>query len=191
MKRLILLFFTLAMPVCRIMAGGGTTDGTYRWMLSTNICDWALLGTINAQMQVGLSEHVSMLAGARYNPFIYFYGQDNQTCLKQAVPYVGCRYWFRETYSGWYCEGKSLAGIYNIADPIHTKYYEGDLLAAGAALGHSGQIYRRCNMTLAAGLIVAAHRTTLYAAPRCGRIIDRKKGFILLPDITLSIDLLM
>ena len=37
--------------------------------LSTNAFDWGMLGTANIEAQVSAAQHISVIAGARYNPW--------------------------------------------------------------------------------------------------------------------------
>lgn len=39
-----------------------------KWSMSTNVIDWAALGTANIEGQVSLAQHISIVAGARFNP---------------------------------------------------------------------------------------------------------------------------
>ena len=40
-----------------------------RFTLSTNVLDWANFGTANLELGVGLSQHFSIHASGRYNPW--------------------------------------------------------------------------------------------------------------------------
>ena len=106
----------LLVPIARLIAAS-PADSTSRWILSTDVCHWAMLGTINAQAQLRLTGHWSIMAGALYNPFKYYNRPGDMICLKQATPYVASRYWFNGTFTGWYCEGKILASVYNVSLP--------------------------------------------------------------------------
>lgn len=187
MKRFLLAVFVILAPAFKLFAGGSRTDSTYHWRLSTNICDWAMLATINGEAEYCLTEHTSLLAGIKYNPFTYCRGTENQTCFRQATPYLGSRYWFSDTGRGWYAGGKILASVYNISSSLFGCYYEGELVGAGLNAGYSWRLSLHRHLSFGCGFLAAAHKTTRFAGAVCGRILDSRKGFILLPDLSLTI----
>ena len=65
MKRLLFIVTILLYAPLMTKADPG------RFSVSTNILDYARLGTVNVDASYGLSRHWSILAGARYNPFTF------------------------------------------------------------------------------------------------------------------------
>jgi hypothetical protein len=191
MKRFLLPVLMLTLCHGALAAERAEADSTRRWAISTNICDWAMLCTLNADVSLATDAHTTIMAGLKYNPFTFYPGEEKQICLRHLVPYIGGRYWFGNIHSGCFAGAKLLAGVYNVSNVLCKGFCEGDLVAAGLNAGWSRHISDRWNLTFGLGFLAAAHRTTVYAGPVCGRILDKKRGFIILPDINLSIDLLL
>lgn len=49
--------------------------GAQEFAVSTNLADYADLGTLNFEASYGIARHWSLVAGAKYNPFTYKTGR--------------------------------------------------------------------------------------------------------------------
>ena len=79
-----------------------------RFSVSTNLLDYARLGTLNVDASYAASRHWSLVAGARYNPFTFNDGKpDKQFQYRQQSYAVGARWWLWHTWSGWWFSGKA------------------------------------------------------------------------------------
>lgn len=180
-----------ALPFCKLSARGEEADTTRRWAISTNICDWAMLGTMNLSASLAPGRRATVTAGIKYNPFTYYNRVGRAICFRQFTPYISGRYWFCEAYDGWFAGCRLIAGEFNMSNVFKNGYCDGDFVAAGIDGGYSRRISQRWNLTVAASLTTAAHKTTFYAGPVCGRILSRKKGLAVVPGFELTFDFLL
>ena len=78
------------------------------WTVQTNVLDWAALGTVNAEFGVSLSQHFSLVAGGRYNPWEF---EDTKHDVlvrnQQQTAYLGLRYWPWYVNSGFWITAKA------------------------------------------------------------------------------------
>ena len=63
--RLIITFILAAMPLL---------SSAQNWSISTNLVDYVMLGTLNADASVGCSRHITAVASARVNPWTFHKG---------------------------------------------------------------------------------------------------------------------
>lgn len=96
------------------------------WALSLNLADYADWGTVQGDIQYGISRHVSIDAGARFN-------RQNQ------VFSAGARWWPWYIYSGWWVKG--LAQVASA----------GEAYGAGLSLGYSLILTSWLNLDLGVG----------------------------------------
>ena len=186
-----ILFATTLLILCALpVQAGERADSTYRWALTTDAIQWAMLGCINASLEFCPGQHWSLMAGMLYNSFTYMRGTGNQTQLRQATPFAGVRYWIDSPFKGWYIDGKALASVYSVANVFNSGCFDGEAIAAGLGAGWCKALNRRWCLTLGAGVLAVLHRTTYYMGPVCGRISGHKSGPALLPDATISINYL-
>ena len=163
---------------------------TYKWAVGTDAAQWALLGCINASAEYCPGQHLGFSAAMRYNPFTYLRGTENQTQLRQATPVIGVRYWTDNPFEGWCIDGKILASVYSVANVFGSGCFDGQAIAAGIGAGWCKVLDGRWRLSLGAGVLAALHDTTYYMGPVCGRIIGRKRGPAVLPDLSVSINYL-
>ena len=93
--------------ICLLLAVASSVDAQERRTktvaLSTDIVDWANLGTVNLEAGVGFSRHMSVTAGAKYNPWSFKTQKVGlQLYNKQTTAYAGLRYWPWYVFSGWW-----------------------------------------------------------------------------------------
>ena len=96
------------------------------WALSLNLADYADWGTVQGDIQYGISRHVSIDAGARFN-------------RQDQVFSAGARWWPWYIYSGWWVKG--LAQVASA----------GEAYGAGLSLGYSLILTSWLNLDLGVG----------------------------------------
>ena len=161
-----------------------------KWAIGSDIADWAELICPNMELQYCGWDHIALTGGIKYNPFTFRKGSPEQTQMRQLTPFIGMRYWFDVPYRNWYMEGRLAGSVYSVANVFCGKCFEGNLAALEFGGGWSTMISEQWNLSVGAGIAAALHNTTRYLGPVCGRIDGSDKGFILLPDITISISYL-
>lgn len=149
--------------------------------LSTNFVDYASLGTLNLEASLGLSQHWSINAGVKYNPFSYETG-DETFRLKQRQINAGGRYWPWHVYSGWWFSGLIGYQEYNEGGLLSEITSEGDRFGAGLGLGYTYMLNAHLNLDIGAGFWGGYDIYTSYSCAYCGKILDQGGKFFLLPS---------
>lgn len=188
--RKLIVAAALAIVFCAVPAKA--QDRQSQWAISTNIPCWALLGTLNAGVHYAIDCSWSLEAQIKYNPFSYARGSEKQTQLRQLTPSLGARYWFDTVYGGWFAGAKLLYSVYNVAGIASYGAFEGELAGAALLGGYNMELNDSLSLGLGCGIAAARHRTTFYAAPSCGRILSRKRGWCVFPSdvmVTMFINL--
>ena len=163
---------------------------TYKWAVGTDAVQWAALGCINASVEYAPGRHWGFNAGMRYNPFTYRRGAENQMQMRQATPVLGIKFWCDTTFCGWFMEGKILASVYSVANVCGSGCFDGQAIAAGVGAGWCKSMSDRWRLCIGAGILAALRDNTYYMGPVCGRISGRKRGPVLRPDLSVSINYL-
>lgn len=161
--------------------------------LSTNLLDWANLGTLNAQAGLSVSRHITLHAGVRYNNWNFGSADKGNAFQNRArTAQLGVRYWPWNVYSSWWfaarlqCEEYNRGGLFG-----HNKTEEGLATGAGIGAGYSRMLSDHWNLDLGLGLWWGKTRYTQYRCPRCGRTLifddgtpvrNARKWFILPSD---------
>jgi hypothetical protein len=150
---------------------------------STNLLDYACLGTLNADVSYSGSRRWSLMAGVRYNPFT-FRADDpqNQFQLRQQSYAAGVRLWPWHTMSGWWFAGKLRYQEYNYGGIFSSESEEGDRFGAGLYSGYTYMLTRHLNLEFGAGLWSGISFYRRYSCQKCGRTIGHGRKYFLLPD---------
>ena len=156
--------------------------------VSTNVVDYAVLGTMNLEVSYALQQHWSIAAGARYNPFTFEKEDGEQFQLRQRTFALGARWWPWHIYSGWWLSPKVRYMEYSAGGVIYERTKEGDRIGVGAAAGYTHMISSHLNIEFGAGFWGGYEKYTLYSCPHCGyyRGSDRK-SFLLPDDLIIAI----
>lgn len=121
--------------------------------ISTNLFDWADFGTVNLDLGVAVSRHLSVQVGAKYNPW-QFEGKGpislKQNQQKSAS--VGLRYWPWYVYSGWWICAKAQYCDYAETGIWRQAYDAGKALGGGLSAGYTLMVSKHFNIELGAGL---------------------------------------
>ena len=176
-RRSLLLFGLL---LCSLVCGA------QEFALSTNVLDYANLGTMNLQASYGVARHWSVNAGMKYNPFTFNKG-DNAVQSRQISCSAGARYWPWHIYSGWWLSGGVRYQEYNSGGYKTTETSEGDRFGGSIGGGYTYMLGPHVNVDIGVGLWAGYDIFTTYACQTCGRIVaDGKKYFVKPGDITLA-----
>ena len=180
MKRILLIIAALAV---------GVTASAQRWSLSTNAIDYMNFATLNLEGSAAVSQHISLYAGGRYNPWTLNEGQENQKQNRQRTMYLGFRYWPWHIYSGWWLGAKGQYQEYNHGGIIKQETEEGDAYGAGVGAGYTLMLSDHWNVEFGGYLWGGRKQPyTVYACPKCGRIVETgNKTFLAPDDVILSL----
>lgn len=175
MKRMIIL------ALCLLAAAGHPLRGQ-NFSLSSNLLDWANLGTANVQAGMAFSRHLSMHAGLRYNNWNFGSrekGTDFQNRTRAAS--LGARYWPWNVYSSWWVGARGQVEEYNRGGFLKNPLTE-EGIAAGLSLavGYSRMLTDHWNLDIGLGAWAGHSWFSQYRCPHCGRLVqaDAKKWFI-------------
>lgn len=160
--------------------------------LTTNLISYVNFGTVNMEAAYGVSQHWSVNAGMRYNPFTFSIEEDgtNRSMRNRQQCYsLGVRYWPWHIFSGWWFAGKLQYQEYNAGafSPMELNTTEGDRIGGGLTGGYTFMLSPHFNMELGVGLWAGTDDYVTYDCPECGRVVDKgQRFFMMLNDILLS-----
>ena len=152
--------------------------GLRLWSFSTDVTSWAMLGTINFEAERAVSQKTSIYVGAKFNPWTFRYGQEDEFRARVIRPYIGVRWWPFHYYSGWFVGIEALGSIHNYANIFNSNCYEGWFAGLGLNAGYSFMLSERVNLSIGAGGAVGWFSHKIFTAPRCGRLTDGDKSGI-------------
>ncbi len=183
MKRIIVFI------VVGLLSLSGAECGAQRFSVSTNLLDWAALGTMNVEGSYSISRRFSITAGARCNPFT-FRGSvpEKQFQLRQQSYSLGVRMWPWHTWSGWWFAGKARYQEYNSGGLRSRKTQEGDRAGLGVYTGYTHMLGPHFNIEFGLGAWGGMDFFRTYSCQVCGETTDEgKKPFILPDDLMISL----
>lgn len=150
--------------------------------ISTDVLSYVNLGTMNLDASYALSRRWSLLAGAKYNPFTFRKGEQDQFQYRQRSFSVGARLWPWHTWSGWWFAGKLRYQEYNQGgfDSPHTE--EGDRFGTGIYSGYTHMLSSHFNLELGMGVWTGMTAYKVYSCPDCGITVEEGNRYFILPD---------
>jgi len=161
--------------------------GAQRFSIGTNAIDWANFGTANLDLGLSVAQHVSLVAGAKYNPWD-FSKADEQIYNKLMDFYAGLRIWTWYANSGLWFQIKGQYADYKITGTWRHALDEGKAVGGGLAIGYSYMINDHFNIEIGAGGwggYLLEHN--LYECADCKRIRESgPRAFIDLDNITVG-----
>ena len=122
-----------------------------RASVSTNTLTWVNLGTINAEGSLSVSKHMTVFAGAKYNPWNIRTKSKQAFYNQQTAGYVGVKYWPWHVYSGWWFGAKAQYQNFEEAGVFSEGLIKGNALGAGISLGYSFLITPKFNIDFGIG----------------------------------------
>lgn len=150
--------------------------------VSTNIADWADLGTINADMSYSIARHWSIGAGAQYNPFRFTRDTGDVVQDKRQSYSFLTRFWPWHVYSGWFIGGKVQYQEFNRGGLDSPEAREGDRYGTGFSTGYAKMLGSHVNLELGLSAWMGREKYTVYSCPVCGTVVDKGEKNFLLPD---------
>ena len=154
-----------------------------KFSVSTNVLDYACLGTMNAEFSYAFSRHWSFVASARYNPFTFRRDEpERQFQLRQQSYAAGVRLWPWHIWSGWWFPSKVRWQEYNSGGIVSRRTTEGDRVGAGLYAGYSHMLAPHLNIEFGLGLWSGADFYHTYSCQTCGLTVDQGRRFFVLPD---------
>lgn len=178
-------FFRCLIAVCVWFMCAISPCSAQKFSIATNLLDYANLGTLNLDFSYALSQHWSVVASAKYNPFIFKNGlmQNRQRCFA-----VGGRWWSWHTFSGFWLSSKMQYQEFNVGGIRSPQTREGDSYGVSLSGGYSYMIGRHFNIEAGLGLWGGWQKYVVYDCPRCGATREKGDKFFVLPnDIIISI----
>lgn len=155
--------------------------------LSTNVMEYANVGTLNIDAQYGVARHWTVCAGVKYNPFTLGEG-DGQMQKRQRTLSAGARWWPWHVYSGWWVSGNLRYQEYNFGGWESPVTREGDRWGGIASAGYTYMLTPHLNIDMGIGFWSGYDRYRTFACQNCGRIMgEGGKVFFLPSDILLSL----
>ena len=154
-----------------------------KYSVSTDLLNYARLGTMNVDFSYALSRRWSLTAGVRYNPFTFRKGDPQKQFQDKQQSYsLGLRVWPWHIWSGWWFAGKIRYQEYNTGGIISPVTEEGDRFGAGLYSGYTHMLTSRLNIEFGVGLWggMAAYRK--YECPVCGPVVQEGNKFFIRPD---------
>ena len=204
MKKLVVLFFLFIMSAAAAMA--------QRWAVAVNAADAIDLGTISVEGSAAVSQHWSLHAGAKVNPWTFnrhntwnglFSEPDpDQKQSRKQVYAVGARWWPWNVYSGWWVGGKAQYQEYNrggLRLPIGVGNdrigfgndggaEEGDAFGVALSGGYSLMLKEHWNLDFGLGVWGGWTKYRKYEYPENGKLIEQGHKWFFLPnEVILSI----
>ena len=151
--------------------------------VSTNLIDYACLGTLNTEVSYTVGQHWSLTAGLKYNPFTFQKGDvDRQFQLRQQSCAIGMRYWPWHSLSGWWVGGKVRYQEYNWGGLFSRESEEGDKAGLGFSAGYTYMISRHLNVEFGLGIWGGRAWYRRYSCPVCGLTMESGCKWFVLPD---------
>lgn len=161
---------------------------------STNMVEWANLGTFNAEAGVSIARHFSIHAGFRYNPWTFRAGNPDDRFVdpngdsekqfenrKQSYN-LNLRFWPWYVYDGWWIYAKGQYTEYNRGGLINHWAEEGDAFGGGLGFGYTYMLHKHWNLEFGAGVWAGKTKYTKYRCTNCGVKEDEGEKFFILPD---------
>ncbi len=156
--------------------------------VSTNLADYADLGTLNLEASYGIARHWSLVAGVKYNPFTFNPDSDDTAQKRQRSVSGGARFWPWHIFSGWWLYGAVRYQEYNeggLSSPLTS---EGDRFGGSLGIGYTYMLSPKLNIDIGAGVWSGYDIYKTYSCPTCGRKIDEGRKYFILPsDIMLAL----
>lgn len=158
--------------------------------LSTDLVDWANLGTVNLEAGVSLHQHFSVHAGAKYNPWNFkTHNLGLALYNKQTTAYAGFRYWPWYVLSGWWVGAQAQYTDFEETGVWRHALDTGKALGGGVSFGYTLMLHENLNLEFGAGVWAGRRfEHTLYCCPDCMKVRESGPGnFVALNDISISL----
>ena len=160
-----------------------TAASAQNWGISTNLIDFASLGTVNAEVSAGVARHLTVNASVRYNPWTFHKGDLAKQMQNRHQTYAaGIRYWPWHIYSGWWFSTMAQYQEYNRGGIISQKTGEGDAFGLSIGSGYSLMLHENLNLDFGVALWGGQKTYVKYACPSCGKITGKGSKWFIMPN---------
>lgn len=157
--------------------------------LSTNLLEWADLGTVNLNAAVSASRHFSIEAGTRYNPFKFTKQSGLEIMDRETTAYVGAKYWPWYVFSGMWIGCKVQYSDFENTGIWRYAIDEGKGVGGGLSIGYTLMVTPHFNIDFGiGGWGGRLFEHTLYHCLNC--MVVRENGpkyFLKLDEISISL----
>ena len=148
----------LKIVLTTIMAAGfAISSHAQKLSLSTNLVEWGNYGTINLDGGMSVSQHFSLFAGVKYNPWEFRTSYGMLVFNQQATVNAGVRYWPWYVFSGWWLGAKVRYTDFEQSGVLRPKYFDGKSIGAGLSAGYTWMLNKHINLEVAAGIWGGRH----------------------------------
>lgn len=168
--------------------------GAQNLTFSTNMLDWANLGTINGDVTVSVARRWSVGLNAEYNPWTYkFRGDDRWIYNRHRTFGLYGEWWPWYVNAGWALQFGAQYKEYAAGGfPFFKHDYgerfgriplveEGDAVGGGLAVKYSLLLSKNWSLEFSAGAWAGWKWYTRYRCPNCGRRLEQGEGFFVAP----------
>lgn len=156
--------------------------------VSSNLLQYANMGTLNGDVSLSLARRWSVQGGFRYNPFTYTNSNQEQMQSKQRAFSLGARFWPWHVYSGWWMGPKGQFQQYNTGGIRSPETREGSRMGVALMGGYSYMIGPHLDVEFGVGVWGGWDRYRKYACPVCGLTVGQgQKPFLLPDDVMLAL----
>lgn len=152
-----------------------------RFSLSASLSSLLLTGTLQGDVAWSISRRWSIHGQAAYNPWLWHIG-GKDISLRQLSFSARGRYWPWFVYSGWFFGGGPRFARYHFGGLRSPRTEAADAWGISAEIGFAWLLSPRWNLECSAGCWAGVRRYSLYAAPRCGRLLKSGTAWFLRPD---------
>lgn len=181
----------IALLLIGIAGSAQAQTDRYKWAVSTNTLSWASLGTINFQGAVGMSQHISLEAGAAVNPWMANTSTSVEMKNQQYGGYIGAKYWPWYVYSGWWIGAKVQYKNFEQVGILTSGLVRGDALGAGVSAGYSFMIGPHfnldCGLGVWGGSMINYEKYDKKNEKGAKLLESGSKGFFFIDNIVLAI----
>lgn len=172
----------------------GRDASAQRFSVSTNLVEWANLGTVNGEASMAVAQHFSLHAGVRYNNWTFRPGvpedrfedpegvNERQFENRKQAYAVSVRYWPWYIYSGWWGYVRGQYMEYNRGGLLRHKAEEGDAYGVGIGAGYTRMLHKHWNIEFGVGIWGGRKTFTEYRCTNCGSVTDAGTKLFVLPD---------
>ena len=172
--RLIITLILAAMPLMTF---------AQNWSVSTNLVDYASLGTLNIEASAGIARRMTAVASVRVNPWTFHKGDPARQMQNRNQTYAaGIRYWPWHIYSGWWISTTAQYQEYNFGGIFSQRTEEGDAFGLGVGAGYSLMVHENLNLDFGLSIWGGQKSYIAYACPSCGRITDKGSKWFVMPN---------
>ncbi len=182
MRRTKIIFLSLFITFCSALNAQHVS-------MSTNLLDWAALGSTNLSVGVSVSRHFSLEVGGVYNPHSITKESGLLVQNKQKTGYAGVKYWPWYVFSGWWVGAKAQYSDFSRTGIWRYALEEAKAVGGGLSFGYTLLLTKRLNLDMGLGVWGGKKlERTLYHCPDCMKIRESGPELFIAPDmISLSL----